>query len=65
MNREITIEGLRAAIEVEYARAQEEAVESARDFPNSYGAGFDGGYANALRELIAFLRGSEDTLYEA
>lgn len=34
-------------------------LESIKDAPNSYGAGYDAGYASAIREIITDLTGEE------
>lgn len=47
----MTIADLRAEIDERLDDAAREAAESHKIAPNSYGAGYDAGFAAALREL--------------
>ena len=48
-----------ASLRERYADAKDEAAASHKIAHNSYGAGYDAGFAEALRELIAEITGDE------
>jgi hypothetical protein len=62
MENNMPIESLLAALRVRFAVSRERAAETALVGPNSYGAGYDLGYADALGELIEQI---EDGTYAA
>lgn len=57
MTTPATLNGILEDIRERFAEAKQEAVESHKAAMNSYGAGYDRGYADALGELLEQITG--------
>ena len=57
---EMTIEELRAELDERRTAARQDAHESIKVAPNSYGAGYDTGYLKALEEILKFVNGESE-----
>lgn len=55
----VTVEQIRAEIDERLPEARRDAHESMKIAPNSYGAGYDIGYWQALEEIHKFVNGEK------
>ena len=56
----MTVDQVRAEIEDRLPMAREEAADSSASAMNSYGAGYDRGYLDALEQLLRFITTAPD-----
>lgn len=58
----MTIEELREALEYSLTVANEDATESHETAPNSYGAGYECGYRDALQKVLNTINDEEENV---